>query len=320
MTVLVLAQDFDRTADHVVRELTVGGVPVLRVDLSWFPQRLSIDAELREGRWTGRLCTPHRQVALEDIRSIWHRSPAAFDLPVGMSTPERVHAHREGKIGLGGVLASLPVLWANHPGRSADAVYKPLQLAVAAGCGLRVPRTLISNSAAAAHRFADQSATGAVIKMLGAGTIHEDHSRKVSFTHRLTGGDLDDLAGFDVTCHQMQDWVPKSREARVVVIGETLFTVGIHAGSAASHVDWRSDHSAVDYERLEPPGEVTAGIGRLMVRLGLVYGALDFVIGPDGSWTFLEINPGGQFGWLQLHTGLPMTATLAGLLAAGATT
>ena len=38
-----------------------------------------------------------------------------------------------------------------------------------------------------------------------------------------------------------------------------------------------------------------------MVRLGLVYGALDFVIGPGGSWTFLEINPGGQFGWLQLH-------------------
>jgi len=74
----------------------------------------------------------------------------------------------------------------------------------AAGYGLRVPRTLISNSAAAARRFADQSATGAVIKMLGAGTIHEDHSRKISFTHRLTGGDLDDLAGFDVTCHQMQ--------------------------------------------------------------------------------------------------------------------
>jgi len=136
-----------------------------------------------------------------------------LDPPVGMSTPERVHAHREGRIGLGGVLASLPVLWVNHPGRSADAVYKPLQLAVAAGCGLRVPRTLISNSTAAAHRFAGQSATGAVIKMLGAGTIHEDHSRKISFTHRLTGGDLDDLAGFDVTCHQMQDWVPKSREA-----------------------------------------------------------------------------------------------------------
>jgi hypothetical protein len=154
---------------------------------------------------------------------------------------------------------------------------------VAAGCGLRVPRTLISNSTAAAHRFASQSATGAVIKMLGAGTIYEDHSRKISFTHRLTGGDLDDLAGFDVTCHQMQDWVPKSREARVVVIG-------------------------------------AVGIGRLMVRLGLIYGALDFVVGPDGSWTFLEINPGGQFGWLQLHTGLPMTATLAGLLAAGATT
>lgn len=162
-----------------------------------------------------------------------------------MSGPERVHAHREAKVGLGGVLGSLPVLWVNHPGRSADAAYKPAQLATAAGCGLRVPRTLVSNCPAAVRRFAEGSDDGVVIKMLGSSSVHEDGVRKIGFTRRLEPRELDDLAGFDVTCHQLQDWVPKHYEARVVVIGTALFTVAIHAGSAASHIDWRSDHRSL---------------------------------------------------------------------------
>ena len=71
----------------------------------------------------------------------------------------------------------------------------------------------------------------------------------------------------------------------------------------------------MSYDVLDPPADVLAGVRQFMDRMGLVYGALDFVIGPDGTWTFLEVNPGGQFGWLQMHTRLPMTETLAGLLA-----
>lgn len=137
---------------------------------------------------------------------------------------------------------------------------------------------------------------------------------------RLEPRELDDLAGFDVTCRQLQDWVPKHYEARVVVIGTALFTVVIHAGSAASHIDWRSDHRSLSYEVLEPPANVAAAVRRIMDELGLVYGALDFVVTPDGQWVFLEVNPGGQFGWLQLYTGLSMTDALADVLAAGVAT
>ena len=56
-----------------------------------------------------------------------------------------------------------------------------------------------------------------------------------------------------------------------------------------------------------------------MAELGLVYGALDFVVGPDETFTFLEANPGGQFGFLEANTGVPLTGTLAALLARGAT-
>lgn len=319
MTVLVLAQDFDRSADQVVLELTARDVPVFRVDTSWFPSRLTMHAELDGDRWVGELRTPHRSVALEALRSAWYRSPAAFEFPAGMSRAEREHAAREAKLGFGGVLSSLPVRWVNHPSRAADAVYKPAQLAVAARCGLTVARTLISNEPCAVRRFANRSETGVVNKALGTSRVLEDGVRKIGFTRLLTDADLADLRGADVTLHQMQDWVPKDHEARVIVIGEAMFAIGIHANSQAGHIDWRSDHDALTYRVLDLPPHIAAGLRLFMADFRLVYGAFDFVITPSGEWVFLECNPGGQYGWLEARTGVSLTSTLADFLANGET-
>jgi hypothetical protein len=54
-----------------------------------------------------------------------------------------------------------------------------------------------------------------------------------------------------------------------------------------------------------------------MKSMDLVYGALDFVVQPEGAWTFLEINAGGQFGWIEDCTGAPLTDQLADLLIKG---
>ena len=78
MTVLVLARNFDPTADAVVTALAERQVPVFRTNLAAFPRHLRLDAWLRGGRWTGHLGNDHHSVALEDIRSIWHRNPGRY--------------------------------------------------------------------------------------------------------------------------------------------------------------------------------------------------------------------------------------------------
>jgi len=57
------------------------------------------------------------------------RSPEAYRIPPQLSPVEAHHARVEAKYGLGGVLASLPVLWCNHPSKVVDAAYKSVQLA-----------------------------------------------------------------------------------------------------------------------------------------------------------------------------------------------
>lgn len=319
MTVLVVADERDRSANDIVRGLDARGVEVVRIDTGWFPQQLTLNAEFSAGHWNGVLRLPSgREVTLSGIRSIWYRSPTTFALPRGMSSAERAYARREGKLGLGGVLTALPALAVNDPHNAARAVYKPLQAVAATASGLLVPPTQITNAPAAVRQFAAQAGPGGIVtKALGTTLVHEDDTYKLGYTRRLSQADLADLRGVDATAHYQQHWVAKRWECRAIVVGDDVYSVKIEASSAAAHVDWRSDYPALAYQIAQPPAAVHDGIRGVMARLGLVHAAFDFAVDSADNWWFLEANPGGVFGWLEHHTGVPITDALVDLLAKG---
>lgn len=45
-------------------------------------------------------------------------------------------------------------------------------------------------------------------------------------------------------------------------------------------------------------------------KLGLRFGAIDFVLDQEGQLWFLEINPNGQWGWIETRTGHPIAAAI----------
>lgn len=46
-------------------------------------------------------------------------------------------------------------------------------------------------------------------------------------------------------------------------------------------------------------------------KLNLQFGAIDFVETPTGEFIFLEINPNGQWAWIEEQTGMPISETIA---------
>jgi ATP-grasp ribosomal peptide maturase len=317
MTVLVLAHDIEPQVDRVVEELTLRGVSVFRTDLAAFPQSLILDARLGPDGWDGELANEYRSVRLKDIRSVWYRHPSHFEFPEGMSVPERRHAAAEAKCAFGGTLSRLKALWVNYPSREADAV-KPGQLDVARECGLRVPASQVTNRVDRVRSFAKEITGPLATKNLSAAAIAESGGIQVAFTRRLESSDLDDLRGVETTAHLFQEFIgPKAFEARVTVVGERMFAAAIHAGSDASRVDFRSDYGNLTYSLVEPPEQVTAGMLAFMREFGLVFGAFDFAVTPEGEWIMFECNPFGAYGWLEDELGFPITVALADLLADG---
>mgnify|MGYP000623536185 CR=1 FL=1 len=55
-----------------------------------------------------------------------------------------------------------------------------------------------------------------------------------------------------------------------------------------------------------------------MTTLGLEFGALDFVVDGDGNYLFLEVNPNGQWLWLEDFLGFPISERIAEWLVSSA--
>ncbi|MGH4016513.1 MAG: ATP-grasp ribosomal peptide maturase [Gemmatimonadales bacterium] len=311
--ILVLTSDNDRTADRVVAEIARRGAAVGRLDTADFPCRITINAMLQdEFGWHGWMETEIGQIRLDKIRAIYYRRPTSFLFPDDVTGSDLTFAAAEARRGFGGLLFSLRARWVNHPGRVADAEFKPTQLYVAAGCGLTVPRTLLTSDLGQAKIFCETAEKGVVYKPLSAANIVKGDDVQLVYTSKLCRADLDDI-DVSLTVNLLQDWVPKCYDVRVTVVGRRLFGVAIHAGSSETYVDWRTDYDSLSYEPIEVPKFVASGIWAYMRHFDLLYGAFDFAV-TEKDWYFLECNANGQFGWLEAETDLPITAAIADLL------
>lgn len=316
-TVLLLSDHDDQTAGRVAAEIAGRGVPIAWVDTGDFPTRLGMTA-ICDGGWHGSLTGDGgADVDLGDVTGVYYRRPTQFRLADGMSRPEQQFAYGEARRGFGGVIQGLAFTgcrWINDPVAAARAEYKPVQLAAASRRGLHVPETVISNEPERVHAWAMALGRPIVYKPLSGVWVPEQGQVKIIYTQVIEDPAEVLDHGIELTAHLFQAWVPKSHEARAIVIGEHVYVAAIHAKSSAAHIDWRSDYDALDYEMVTLPDDVEQGLIGLHCDLGLVYGAVDLACDNEGRWWFLETNPGGEWGWLADHAGIPVAHALADAL------
>jgi hypothetical protein len=98
----------------------------------------------------------------------------------------------------------------------------------------------------------------------------------------------------------VQEIATGSRDATVLYVDRRCFGFAMEETRAQLGVeDWRIRNGAHTdkWRQWELPGDLPARIAGYMEQLGLRFGRLDFII-DDDAIVFLEINPNGQFGWL----------------------
>jgi glutathione synthase/RimK-type ligase-like ATP-grasp enzyme len=112
----------------------------------------------------------------------------------------------------------------------------------------------------------------------------------------------------------LQAEIAKAADVRVTVVGERVFAVAIRTPVGAP-TDWRrTSLDLLQHEIIELPEDVEALCCALVQTYDLRFAAIDFVLTCDGRFDFLELNPNGQWAWLEDATGVPLCAAMADLL------
>jgi glutathione synthase/RimK-type ligase-like ATP-grasp enzyme len=204
----------------------------------------------------------------------------------------------------------MDVFWINRPARDAAASHKPFQLALAQRIGLEIPQTLMTSDPEEARTFWHECDGDVIYKQFIALPEAWSETRKLGEAETK----LPDAA-IRVAPVIFQRRVAAVADLRVTIIGDAVFAAAVDVRDLEYDVDVRLNLNARHVVHTLPD-EVANKLRELMRRLDLVYGAIDLRLTEDGRYVFLEINPAGQFLFVEQATGQPITAALAARLAA----
>lgn len=314
--VLVLTAPGDLHAQRVCAMLADRDVRVTVFDPADLPARARLTARCDEqGRFTHVLHRGEEQVDLAGVTAVWVRKPGAVGSDPALSGPVGALAAAE--------LARLADdVWAGIdrptlPGTRDTlrvAGQKLAQLRLAGMLGFELPPTLVTTDPDALLDFWDEHEGAVISKPLERPWLREDDGGALARkAEPVTVHDVTAAASAVLCPVIVQRYVPKDVELRVTVVGDRVFAAEIHSQqSNHTRLDWRCyDGATTRHAVHDLPGPVRERCLRLVSELGLRYGAIDLVLTPDRRYVFLEINPNGQWLWIEDATGLPISAAVA---------
>ncbi len=316
--ILIISNKEDLTADFLIAELERKGASYLRVNTEDFPQNTILDWHIDASFMKGSLRGDFGNINLSDIDSVWYRRPKSPQHQPGSFSREAAHFMvRESNAALQGFWNSMDCFWVSNPEMIWRAESKPYQLKVASEIGFPIPPTLITNDPVKAEEFIDSHCNDVIYKTLRGGRVKTTTGRQIIFTSPLGDKIIKNLDSIRLAPCLLQKRYSKEADLRVTVIGQHVFAVKIES-QLISHAkeDWRRvDVRDLRHSRYQLPNTLAEKCLNLVKALSLQFGAIDMILTPRGDYVFLEINPNGQWAWIeQLCPDIPMRESFINLL------
>lgn len=315
--VLLLTHSGDfYTIDRVQHALQQRGVRAVRVDTDLFPTRFRLVTHLTSNGSRVAFENERGRFELNDTKAVWQRRLWSPTLPASLSAQQSATARAACWAGLTDSLSTLTrARWVNDIGAEQRAESKIAQLHVANACGLVAPETYVTNSAAAVSALGKSSKL--ITKLLRPAVQSMRAHKDFEYTRVVDLKSLDRDALLPFRPQIFQPLIAKAYELRVVVVGRRVFVGGIDTrNSAAGQIDWRlaQKYEHAGWFERTLPSSLERGCKRMLKHFGLVSGVFDFIVTPKGEHVFLELNPAGEWGWLERDLGFDISAAFADAL------
>jgi hypothetical protein len=320
--ILILSNLDDKHADDLAAKLRSRGAEFIRFDPARFPAHAELSLVFSTtGALQRRLRVGEETIDLDSVRAVWYRRPGEPVPDARLEEgPSRRFVAEESKRFVHDVWHTLDCFWlpAQRPVIH-RAGSKAWQLQIAGELGFVLPPTLFTNSPSDFLEFYLQHNGNIISKLAETSLADVLGEMGWRYTEVVSKRDVAHARAIRYCPIIFQEYVPKCSELRITVVGREIFAAEIHS-QESNHTrhDWRHyDHHTTRYSIHDLPQDVERRCIQLVERLGLCFGAIDMVVTPDGHYVFLEVNPNGQYLWIEMATGLPISDAICDLLIDG---
>jgi hypothetical protein len=309
---LIVGSVADPHVQAVCGRLAPACAPLV-IDHSAYLAKYDASIRFAAGRTVSLRIHPSDVTSFDNVRAVWWRRPLAFELSQTTDKEYRKFLQHQYEFFWTGFFSFLPDIasWYNDWQADFAADRNVVQLRVASELGMSVPDTLISSSSLEAVEFAGRYEQ-TIFKSFGGSKPHWRPTRLFS---KLAIDELWTTHNFPVI---FQEYIAGDYDYRVICIDNHVTAVEFDTGRSSYRYDVRVD-SSMPCRIITLESCVVKFLKQMLERFGLRYGAFDFRRRHSGELVFLELNPAGQFLYLDRRAGTDVSSAMARALSCGPT-
>ena len=291
--VLLISNRFDFSTDFIAVELANQGIDFIRINrdelkdysIEFDPIKPELKAQYKDYFFT---------ISTEHLKSIYYRAPTFLRdiFQEGLCEEEQL-IRTQWAAFVRSLCVFENVKWLNNPIDIYKAEIKPYQLFVANKLGMSIPKTIVSNLTLNSN-FEYQA-----IKSIDTAIVSSGENEGFVYTEIYKRNELEEVK-YTSPFFLQQGLVPKI-DIRVTVVESDVVAIKI-TGVKEIDEDWRRYKNELTYSVFELPKIVYDFCINYTRKLNLNFGAIDLIL-HNNEYYFIEINPTGEWSWLQQNTG-----------------
>lgn len=192
-------------------------------------------------------------------------------------------------------------------------------LVMAVQAGLKVPKTIVTGKTQKLNEFIASCSSGVITKAIDIDSITLENYPGFNCSLHLTTRVIDPASFSDLEIQNgipalFQQYIDKKYELRVFYLKGKFYAMAIFSQqNEKTKLDFRH------YDRDMPnrtvpyilPDDIQQKISVFMKNMGLETGSLDLIYSTSKEYIFLEVNPGGQYRWLEQNCNYPISKKIA---------
>lgn len=302
--VLLISNRFDFSTDFIAVELNKRKVDYIRINRDELKDySIEFDPLIPEIR--GAYKRNKFTINNDHLYSIYYRAPTFLrDIFQELITDEEQLIRTQWAAFVRSMCVFEHIKWLNNPVDIYKAEIKPYQLYLANLMGSLVPKTIVSN------KVLDIGSPYIAIKSIDTAIVNNNKEETFIYTSIYKQNEIVKKKYLSPFFNQ-QGLVPKL-DIRVTIIEENVVAMKIFDESNIDE-DWRKYKNKLKYSIIELPTDIKEFCIKYVKELKLNFGAIDLIL-HENKYYFIEINPTGEWSWLQQITGYRFDSLIANSL------